>query len=203
MKKTVLGCLMLYTIAGSLSYPSAYNENHFENRRSVKMESNLNALEQSLENQGTSIEEETNKEILYYQKLRETISEPGTKAKIDSLIETLQDLPVLNRSDSSIRKSIANDFQISLVNAVFNSMGYKLSSELLLHAKANKNIDSVYLPVNASLILESEKIREIENGSTLSGTAVFPKTGNTNDNDLYYAIRGFNYEPYPIFGPTR
>lgn len=83
-----------------------------------------------------------------------------------------------------------DDIAIGLVNAYFNVNGYKLSSELLLHAKSNKILDSTYNPLNTDDLQNSTLLKQLSNNSNTSGSSAFTKS---DGDDLYYAIRGFTY----------
>jgi hypothetical protein len=153
---------------------------------------NLSLRENALEEQNTTVDEETGKEILYYQTLKKKTEDATEIAKIDALLDTLASFKG-ETSNSLPRRSMADNTAISLVNAYFNMKGYKLSSELLLHARDNTSMDSIYSPVNGNLIESSAKIAELKANSLSSGSSAFAKDGQTAGDDLYYAIRGFTY----------
>ena len=83
---------------------------------------------------------------------------------------------------------------VAAVIAYFGSCGYELSCELLIHARDNNKLDSVYTPVNWNRINASGVVGRLKSGKeSTSGSAVFENTGSTIEKDLYYAIHCFNY----------
>ena len=82
---------------------------------------------------------------------------------------------------------------VSAVVAYFNSNGYVLSAELLVHAKENDVLDSAYTPSNTALMTQTTKYAELCSNDLTSGTANFVKTGITADDDFYYAIHACSY----------
>ncbi len=68
-----------------------------------------------------------------------------------------------------------------------------MAAELLTHALANNDLDSIYVPINKDIMYESEVFTKIVNGNSTYGTSAFPNQGNTSDKDLYNAIHSFYY----------
>ncbi len=148
---------------------------------------------------------EINNQLDYYDNLLKNTNDIETKDKIQDLINA--DKRLLNDYNNSLNlSSDENEImlasasyasEISLVNAYFQSCGYVLASELLLHAYSNGEVDSQYTPVNKDIITTSTVFQQIKTGSSLSGSSAFPNSGTTQDKDLYYAIHAFNYLKSP------
>lgn len=99
---------------------------------------------------------------------------------------------------SSISKARKYSIEVNLVNAYFQSKGYVLASELLLHAYDNGELDSMYTPVHKDLITKSAVFQKIKrDNSRLESSDEFPNSGDTVDKDLYYAIHAFRFLKSP------
>lgn len=72
-------------------------------------------------------------------------------------------------------------------------MGYKLSSELLTFAKKNKSQNTIYHPKYGYIVKNSSTFQDIAYGTSTSGSSIFNKGPLKMDNDLYYAIKHFDY----------
>lgn len=126
------------------------------------------------------------------------IQHTSEKAKIQSLIDANNDLTDQNNiSLSSKAKAKSYSSEVNLVNAFFTSNGYVLSSELLLHAYSNGELDSMYTPVHKDLITKSSVFQSIKTGTSLEGSNEFPNSGTVVDKDLYYAIHAFRFLKSP------
>lgn len=126
------------------------------------------------------------------------------KENLNSLITTTKDLisdyqmykqpmQMLPRGKYHITYSPA----VASVIVFFNLSGYKLSAELLTHARDNNTAGSTYYPTNGDRISSSAVIQNICNGSLTEGSSLFPNAGSTIDKDLYYAIHKFKYIKAP------
>lgn len=77
---------------------------------------------------------------------------------------------------------------------VLNSLGYKLSAELITVFFDNKNPDYIYSqPIYGTRVISSNVTKEIAESNNISGDRTFEKTGGRNEMDLYYSIHNFSY----------
>lgn len=157
----------------------------------------LTAINAELSENQTSVEEELNNSIAEYEQLRSVCSDTVQKAKFTELIETLIELKdeyLLENSGVacySVHPIYATE--VASVIAYFKLHNYRLSAELLTHMKANKELNSVYIPTYGGDVCETALYKQICADSTVSGSAAFPNSGSKFDKDAYYAIHKFTY----------
>lgn len=131
----------------------------------------IKQVERQLKEKNTSIQDELNA-------LEDSLGEP--------------------RSDSGqniTRKLSKKDIARAGVNAIiasFTSVGYKLSAELLYRSMHIKK-GGMYSPSNGNRAAKSKVVKKIKAGKRKSNSALFPKSGSTNDLDLYYSIKHFDW----------
>lgn len=151
------------------------------------------AIETRLEENGTDVVTELNGLIA---ELNEKDTEDiRTQNLIATAKEAIADYESY-KTGAQTRSVIGNAIYkaaVSTAVAYFNSNDYVLSAELLLHAKENTVLDSVYEPTNGYLVCHSAVFRSIAEGTSVSGSASFPNSGDTIDKDLYYSIHAFSY----------
>ena len=167
----------------------------------------LNANNQSnknIDSDEIDVAVELENQYNYYINLLNKCTNLDERQKIVDLIESNRILNQENnnlieadKNGASARSSIPYSFQINLVNAFFQSKGYVLASELLLHAFNNAELDSMYTPVNKARVMQSSVFQGLKTNSLLSGSGNFQNSGTTIDEDLYYAIHSFRYLKSP------
>lgn len=180
----------------------------------------INLIEEDLKSKGTSVTEELNKLIRYYNKLlfTEDFSEEQIsqiKSLISSLKKQISEYDIVSynlkinehNSLENLNKnnihSASNTYAIpkaavSAVIAWFNYNGYKLAAELLTHARENKVYNSLYSPINGYRVKQSPVYSKIIKLSSKSGTDSFPNSGTVTQKDLYYAIHEFSWSKHNI-----
>lgn len=153
-------------------------------------------LEYELSKRNTTVVDELQNQISYYQVLIQKSTENEELCKIQNIIVTTQnlmddfcDFKRNNRGSFNLIYSPA----VATVIAYFNSCGYNLAAELLTHARDNNDLDSIYVPINKDDILTSPIYENIIYSNILDGVGTFPQSNNIEDNDLYYAIHSFYY----------
>jgi hypothetical protein len=167
------------------------------------------AVEEELSLADSSIETELNKIISNYQNQLENANDSTALQKLYELIDVvnyLLDITVQynssNQFSGSYDQSVSTqslpgspvalyELDIAAVVAWFNLHGYYLSSELLLHAKANTVNGSTYSPVNKNIILASSVTQGIM--QTFLTTSQPNGSSSYNSGDLYYAIHLFDW----------
>lgn len=143
------------------------------------------------------------KQIKYYQSLLSLAKADAQKEQIESLIQTTAKL--LNESTGrtiSTATTEKDQFHVvfssaaASVIAYFSAKEYYFAAELMTHAWENKKLDSVYYPINGSLVKTSSAFEEIRANDEISGTGRFARQGSVKDMDLYYALHQFNYSKF-------
>lgn len=144
----------------------------------------VEALEKQNNDLQTKIEEET--DVITKQKLL------ALKKTSDELLESYQQY-----KEGVETYSVKADYSaaIAAVNAFFVANNYELSSELLLHAKSNKTVNSSYSPTNGYKCYSSPVTVGIWKGAQMSGSATYPRNAFQGSviNDLFFAIHQFTY----------
>lgn len=153
----------------------------------------ISAIETQLEEDGTDVVTEL------YALIAELDGESQNDLRTQNLIaaaqEAIQDYEAY-KTGAQTRSIIGNAVYkaaVSTAVAYFNSNDYDLSAELLLHARDNTVLDSLYEPTYGYLVCHSAVFQNIANGTSVSGSASFPNSGDYIDKDLYYSIHAFSY----------
>lgn len=194
MKRNILGTLSVLAIAAMISGNAAVIAKASADNGSDSIETQLQTLERELSQNGTDVVSELNDLIANL-----SLNIEGGDANQQSLLETAQEalddyLSYISGVQTySIIGNAVYKAAVSAAVAYFNSNDYILSAELLLHARDNQTLDSVYEPTNGYLVTYSEVFQSIANGTKVSGSAAFPNSGDTVDKDLYYSIHAFSY----------
>lgn len=180
-----------------------YNLLSLENEKEYINEENFSGLiEEKLNSVGTSVISELKKQKIDYEELLDTADTQVEKEKILSLISTTEELIYdYQQSSSGIQLYSDDEFHkqnVSAAIAFFKANGYKLSAELLTHARNNINSDSNYYPVYGSEVMSSQVTYDCLTSSEIRGTGTFSKETehSSYETDLYYAIHEFYYIKY-------
>lgn len=168
---------------------------------SKDMDSSYNIVElvqEDLEKQNTTILDQLNEQLQNYKYLLNSEKNEERKLQLKELIlNTEIIIQDFNESQSDKARTVIQvpfAAEVGAVIAYFNAKGYKLSSELLTHARNNKTVDSSYTPYYGYHVQASPVFRKIANGTSTKGSATFPNSSsNTKIADCYYAIHKFNY----------
>ena len=87
---------------------------------------------------------------------------------------------------------------IAAIAAGFIVSGWELSAELLLHARDNDELYSIYNPTFAKNVGYSQTFKDLVKDNTISGTNVFYNPNFLNftkyDEDAYFSIHEFSYQ---------
>ncbi len=197
MKKGKFKILMCCMLAILMLVPSITAFAAEGNTNEEAVESNIIAIEEELSENGTNVVAEINDMIADYTALLSGATTDEDIAKITSLIATLEEMrdeyALYEAGISPYKFHLIYSPAVTAVVAFFNSQGYKLSAELLTHAKDNTVLNSNYYPANGQRVKGSSTFTRIAYGSATKGSASFENTGNTVQKDLYYAIHAFNW----------
>ncbi len=168
----------------------------------------INSIILELEKKDTSIEAELNKRISHFEsavlETKSTDEKEYAIAMLDSLKSVRDDyitytLDYPTYEDEDVKSiTIVDPFlvyraAISAAIAYFSLNNYDLAEELLVHARDNDELDSVYYPNEGSDVEYSTIYQDIVSGTVYSGSSSFPNSGTTNDKDLYNAIHSFRF----------
>lgn len=157
--------------------------------------SNITAIEKELLVNNTDVISEINAMIADY--TSQSLNTTEDTDKIVGLIATLEEMrdeyTLYNAGISTYKFHAIYSPAVTAVVAFFNMRGYKLSAELLTHAKDNTKLNSEYSPTNGQRVKSSPTFTNIANGKKTSGSANFANSGTTAQKDLYYAIHAFSW----------
>lgn len=157
-------------------------------------------IEKELNGDGTSIIDELDDLIDYYEKMSK---ETNHDSRVDyilnkALICKSEYLDFLEKFNSDV---INSSVYISAVNAAisaFNHMGLRLSAELLIFAKNNKSTLTIYNPIYGYTVCHSQYYKEIANMSITNGTFDFRYSYNNDgtnfcEADCYFALHSVRF----------
>ena len=173
----------------------------------VEAEDNVNQrfeaiemIEDELNARGTSIAEELEDQITYYQQLLDEAETERSYNNLTKLINTTYQLLAeyqafkIDMDQNSSSEILAtNNLTVTAAIAYFNSNEYVLSAELLTHASENQNIYSTYIPEHGYLIRQSLQYNTMVSQSGEYGTVTFSTTNTTIQADLHYALNAVEY----------
>lgn len=191
-KKIVKFCLSLAVFSllvsqGFVSNVSAYDKN-------LNL---IEKLEEDIKKEGSSVE----RELTIVSKQFDDSDGKDIEAT-QELIEVYTDFKGNQESRSKIASAVASSGLYETINhgptiaaiiAWFSVKGYKLSAELLTHMRANKKVNSQYIPKNGSVIKASQTTKNIAKRTATKGSATYQKKGGTKELDCYYALRRVNF----------
>ena len=159
------------------------------------IEGNITAIEKELLANNTDVISEINALIADY--TAQSLNTTEDADKFVDLIATLEEMrdeyALYIAGISTYKFHAVYSPAVAAVVAFFNMKGYKLSAELLTHAKNNTEINSNYYPTNGQRVKSSPTFANIAKGNKIVGSANFENSGNTAQKDLYYAIHTFSW----------
>lgn len=207
-RKSCFALMVCILLTNVLSFN---NISYASNSISSSLNSDFNAIEfngmveemiQEIEGEGINIRIELENQVEFYEDLLLNEDDVENQEKLRSLLNTSNDLLEFYK-EYEIEKNnelfsidpgrSAVKAAIAAIVAYFNTNGYFLAAELLLHAQDNTKEDSEYCPYFDSHFRGSPVIRRIKRSSSSRGSDEFPKDGTTEGNDLYYAIHYFKW----------
>lgn len=171
---------------------------------SVDHGSSTRFIEEELAKNNTSVLNEIAKLKKEYEDMKVN-SSPEDIKKLNDLIDTLtlEEKNYKKSKNAEIQPNVLNErkltskgdpnMMIPLVIGFFQAKGYKLSAELLIHARSNKKYMSTYDPVNGNRVKCSPMYAYCFKNNNAVGSGEFRNEGNTEQRDLYYAIHCFDY----------
>lgn len=123
----------------------------------IRLENNLETIETTLEEQGTTVSQELKIVIGRLEEEKARARSLEDKNKIQALIDTTKELEISynNYTSGIVTRGIDHPVLTPAVAAVatyFSSSGYLLSFELLVHAQDNNVLDSNYVPYCQNLL---------------------------------------------------
>lgn len=170
--------------------------------KKTDIKNNIATVENALNTQNTDVISELHNQINEYQIALANADGTEEQSKIERLIVTTKTLirdysNYKKQSDKSAIQS-SNDIYsaaVATVIAYFSVNNYKLSAELLTHARDNEILNSPYDPEYGYRCYSSPVVDAIWKSMDYSSTAVFPKKPFQSDelDDLAYAIHGFSF----------
>lgn len=212
MKRIVslLLCMALVLGINSISYANTSNVEYEQqpiakqdnDEELVNVIKSISIIEGKLEAMNTTRENEFSKMIREYEWLRVEGSSLNPNINLENIPELIQTLETINEicryNEEDIERGeyafhpIYSQLVADAI-AYFHVCGYYLSAELLTHAFNNTSLDSVYEPTYGYIVSQSSVYWNIANGTSNSGSSVFPNVSGTVNKDLYYAIHYFGY----------
>lgn len=193
MKNKLFKCLSVFAVAAAVTCMSAGVVTAHAEEDAVT--ENLAYLETRLDENDTDVVSELQALIGKYRLLDEDGTDENIQRLIASAEQAITDY-ISYKNGAQTYGIIGNAVYkaaVSTAVAYFNSNDYDLSAELLLHARDNGELDSVYEPEYGYLVTHSTVFQNIAYGTSVSGSASFPNSGDYIDKDLYYSIHAFSY----------
>lgn len=167
------------------------------------IEESVQKIENELLKNGIDVLTEIEKQIQFYENLLDSEIDDDKVNQILNIIGNLEYISnefreekmALNMSFSVETNNITTSSiaLIASIMAYFNSNGWTLASELLSHMYTNPVVDSIYRPVNATIVNQSPVFQGIVNGDVKYGFSNFTNDGTQIGGDLYYSIHAFRY----------
>ncbi len=159
----------------------------------------IQAVEQYLEDQGTSVEVQLESGIARLRRQAAMEQNGAARQKLEAQAAAYASLLADYRQYEAAENATRGSYHwlyspaVAAVIGYFESQDYVLAAELLTHARDNEVLDSTYEPVNGGLAAQSDVVAGIMAGTDQAGSGIFPGGDTVLDQDLYYAIHGFNY----------
>lgn len=156
-------------------------------------------MENELKNLHSDVVTELQKQITDYKKIMNKENNVEERSQINRLITITEELSrdyQNYKKNNSLQGVSQLKAEVAAVVAYFNANGYKLSAELLTHARDYHNPDGLYKPHYGYLCSQSPVVEKIwANPNTVSGSDAFNKNAfsSTVTTDLYYSIHKFQY----------
>lgn len=191
--------ITLFFVNSFAVYAEEKNDNMEILDTEATLERVINEIEDNLEMQGSSVCDGLDQAIKMLEGEKEQSTDEEEKLKIQALIDTTQELKgdYVSYLDGITPLGVENPVYSPMVAAVasfFSINGYRLSYELLIHARDNNQLNSTYVPVYGDRIKASGVTGKImASNKDSSGSAAFENSGNAVEKDLYYAIHNFSY----------
>ncbi len=173
----------------------------------------ISMIEQELEENNTSIEEIFMDEIIQIQDDLDSRLSSENKNILNERLINLNEI-VDDYSDYKQMTSIEEIFSksrsigidpgilpdpllqyraaVASAIAIFQLKNWDLCAELLIHARSNNVLDSVYEPSDID-VTASYAWNEVITGNELYGVSKFEDNSSTYESDLYYSIHTFSY----------
>ncbi len=177
-------------------------------------------IERKLEEKNTDVACELEKQIRNYQNRLENEKDESARERLEQLIadtkKLLSDYQGESRKVLTVATSVTSDFEqnadpayipkeldvffyentVSAVVAFFYANEYYLSAELLTHARYNRELDSLYTPINLEPLQTSFAFVSVCEQTDEDGTGRFAKSSSVKDTDLFYALHNFHYAKF-------
>lgn len=189
--------------------------------RAVAKEENVittDVIERKLEEKNTDVAFELEKQIRNYQNRLETETDEKKQEQLNRLILDTQKLLEDYQAESERKTAVATavsstqnadptyvpkeldvffyENTVSAVVAFFYSNEYYLSAELLTHARYNRELHSLYTPINLEYLRSASEFVSVCEKTDVDGTGRFAKSGGVKDMDLFYALHKFHYAKF-------
>lgn len=192
-----VSCLMLTALLlSSLCVPAAFAKSPATHAKETDITS---LVQEDLQIQGSSIEEELNTLLQEYKRLSIVTSDACDKAKYNELASGVEAI-IANYTAATNSRQInsvtsSNDsihaMSVAAVLAYFSGHSYYLAGELLTRASMNKDESYIYTPTYASVVRNTNVVRDIVRSGMPYGSGEIKFSDSP---DGYYAIHLFNYK---------
>ena len=171
--------------------------------KAKSVEECVTAMETELNGLGTDVVSELIKQRAHYERLAaETPATDGARlSQLEELILMTEDLIFQYEERANGKKGwLKDNFMyvqaVASVVAYFIGNEYYLAAELLTHMQYNRELNSLYSPINDGYIPQASAFTAIKNGEEDSGSSRFSKFGTASDMDLFYSLHQFSYAKF-------
>ena len=180
----------------SLCVPSAFAKSSVTHAKETDI---MSLVQEDLQAQGSSIEEELDALLREYQRLSIVTLDACDKAKYNELasgVEAVIANYTAAKNSLQINSATSNNdsihaLTVGAVLSYFAGNRYYLAGELLTRASMNEDEDYIYTPTYASVVQNTSVVRDIVRSGKASGSGEIKFTDSP---DGYYAVHLFNYK---------
>lgn len=175
-------------------------------------------IERKLEEKNADVAFELEKQIRNYQNRLDTETDEQKQEQLRRLIldtqKLLDDYKGSNKRKTAVATTASSDQNadptyipkeldvffyentVSAVVAFFYANEYYLSAELLTHARYNRELNSLYTPINLEYLQTASEFKSVCEKTDVVGTGRFAKSGGAKEMDLFYALHNFHYAKF-------
>ncbi len=200
---TSIICIISLCISSIFTYPAMAKANSYP-VNSQTFTSTINYYESYLESKHSSVLKELAKEKERLQTVIRLEDDHNQVQKLKNLIRNYSNMIdeyeefLKNQNRSIVPYGVDNPIlspAVSAIVAYFISQNYALAAELLTYAK-EESTGGTYSPALIAHVYDTKEYEKLRVWirTKPSGSSAFEKGSTVADNDLYYAIHGYDYD---------
>lgn len=133
------------------------------------------------------------KQKMYYEKLLVNTVENDELEKISNLLGTTEDIIEEYKNTNLNGRNASDSAAVASVISYFSNNNYVLAAELLTHMRDNKDLNSIYIPVNGSRVVGTTAFNNIIGSNYSFGSTTFSNDGSLLGTDAYFSLNKCAY----------